>query len=109
MNFAARREALEERRQALSGRLGAAPQEARAAQRMAARLEQGWSRAGARAERRSAVQSALQELRRVEAALARLHEGSYGICLKCGDVITEERLDAHSDTAFCGSCCDEDG
>ncbi len=33
-----------------------------------------------------------QELRRIDAALARLREGNYGICQDCGTEMDEERL-----------------
>lgn len=45
-----------------------------------------------------------QELRRIDAALARAEAGDYGICQKCGDEISEARLDAVPDTPFCADC-----
>jgi DnaK suppressor protein len=44
------------------------------------------------------------ELRDVQAALARLADGSYGMCLDCGDAIDLRRLTALPATAFCTSC-----
>ena len=35
----------------------------------------------------------VQEIRMIEAALDRIENGSYGICVRCGDPIGEERLD----------------
>lgn len=46
----------------------------------------------------------LEELRRIDAALARIEAGTFGICAKCGDDIAEERLAAVLDTPFCATC-----
>lgn len=48
----------------------------------------------------------LAELRRIDAALSRIEDGSYGICAKCGDTISEERLDAVPDAALCRTCAE---
>lgn len=45
-----------------------------------------------------------QEIRMIEAALARIAEGSYGECVSCGDDISEERLDAVPHAARCRRC-----
>ena len=44
------------------------------------------------------------ELRRIDAALARHEAGEYGICTKCGDDISPARLDAVPETPFCAAC-----
>lgn len=44
------------------------------------------------------------EIRRIEAALARLARGEYGTCVKCGARIDEARLDALPDTPHCRDC-----
>lgn len=44
------------------------------------------------------------ELRRIDAALERYAAGEYGICVKCGDDIAPERLDAVPETPFCATC-----
>ncbi len=49
-------------------------------------------------------QSAQQELRMIEAALARVGEDEYGYCTKCGGQISEERLDLLPATPFCRDC-----
>ncbi|MCV2873238.1 TraR/DksA family transcriptional regulator [Defluviimonas sp. WL0050] len=49
-------------------------------------------------------QSAQAEIRMIEAALARVEEGEYGYCVKCGDQISEERLDLLPATPFCRNC-----
>ena len=49
-------------------------------------------------------QAAQQELRMIDAALARMAEGEYGDCVRCGDRISEERLDLLPATPFCPNC-----
>ncbi len=44
------------------------------------------------------------ELKRIDAALARIEEGTYGVCVKCGDDISSARLDLLPDTPFCKDC-----
>lgn len=48
--------------------------------------------------------SGQQEIRMIEAALARLAAGEYGHCMKCGAEIGEERLDVLPYTPFCRTC-----
>lgn len=48
--------------------------------------------------------SAQQEVRKIEAALARIEAGEYGLCAKCGKDIGEERLNVVPFTPFCRSC-----
>lgn len=45
-----------------------------------------------------------QEIRMIEAALARIDDGEYGICMKCGSEISEARLDLVPFTPFCATC-----
>ncbi|MGW8282715.1 MAG: TraR/DksA family transcriptional regulator [Gemmatimonadota bacterium] len=42
--------------------------------------------------REGQISEALEELRQTEAALARLDEGGYGVCVVCGNPIEPERL-----------------
>lgn len=49
-------------------------------------------------------QSGLEEIEKIRAALGRIEDGSYGICLKCGDEISSERLDVVPATPFCRNC-----
>ncbi|MFN4153161.1 MAG: TraR/DksA family transcriptional regulator [Paracoccaceae bacterium] len=49
-------------------------------------------------------QSALSELRLIDAALIRVEAGTYGLCARCGSVIGEERLDVLPFTPFCRDC-----
>ncbi|AHD00231.1 dimethylmenaquinone methyltransferase [Leisingera methylohalidivorans DSM 14336] len=46
----------------------------------------------------------MDELRRIDAALARLREGSYGYCRICGDNIADDWLDQRPASPFCKSC-----
>jgi DnaK suppressor protein len=43
-------------------------------------------------------------LRRIELALASIQEGTYGICLGCGEEINPRRLDALPWTRYCLHC-----
>ncbi|MBA3325822.1 MAG: TraR/DksA C4-type zinc finger protein [Rhodobacteraceae bacterium] len=46
----------------------------------------------------------LLEIRMIEAALLRIERGEYGICVSCGDPISEERLDVLPQTPKCRNC-----
>ena len=46
----------------------------------------------------------LAELRRIDAALERMTAGTYGICQKCGEPISDARIELLPDTPFCKSC-----
>ncbi len=46
----------------------------------------------------------LVEVRMIEAALKRLDEGTYGICVSCGEPISDERLAAVPHTPLCREC-----
>lgn len=48
--------------------------------------------------------ASLQEVRMIEAALDRINQGSYGLCVVCGDPISEERLDVLPHTPKCRDC-----
>lgn len=49
-------------------------------------------------------QAEMAELIRIDAALSRIEEGTYGICLKCDDPISDARLVAVPDAALCKNC-----
>lgn len=49
-------------------------------------------------------QAELNEVMRIDAALKRVDAGEYGICLNCGNEISEERLAVLPDTALCRNC-----
>jgi len=44
------------------------------------------------------------ELRAIDAALARIEDGSYGICVTCGAAISDDRLALLPATPFCKTC-----
>lgn len=46
----------------------------------------------------------LHSLEEVEAALARIRNGSYGVCVDCGEPIAAARLDAQPAAARCIDC-----
>lgn len=44
------------------------------------------------------------EVKRINAALDRIESGTYGVCVRCGDNISEDRLDIVPDTPLCRTC-----
>lgn len=46
----------------------------------------------------------LKEIEAIDAALNRYEEGTFGICAKCGNEISAERLDAVPYAAMCRNC-----
>lgn len=50
------------------------------------------------------VESVLNRLGEVDAALARIEDGSYGICAQCGTVISPQRMEARPVSALCVAC-----
>lgn len=46
----------------------------------------------------------LAEVRQIDAALTRIEEGNYGFCMRCGEEISEARLEALPATPFCKNC-----
>ena len=58
------------------------------------RVGEGTSQAVERIAQVSAAKSLDAKLRDVERALAKLDEGSYGTCDRCGEAIARERLEA---------------
>ena len=44
------------------------------------------------------------EIEMIHAALGRVEAGEYGFCVKCGEQISEERLDVLPATPFCRKC-----
>lgn len=49
------------------------------------------------------------EIARIRAALDRIRKGRYGICTRCGEQISAERLDILPETPFCRHCASESG
>ncbi|MCL2294911.1 MAG: TraR/DksA family transcriptional regulator [Spirochaetes bacterium] len=46
----------------------------------------------------------IKRLRLIDAALSRIHNDRYGLCMKCGKKISEERLEAIPYAVMCISC-----
>jgi RNA polymerase-binding transcription factor DksA len=46
----------------------------------------------------------VNEMNMIQMALTRIKCGTYGICVGCGEDISEERLDAVPYTALCRNC-----
>ena len=44
------------------------------------------------------------EIRMIRAALDRIADGTYGICARCGEDISQDRLDVLPYTPICKSC-----
>jgi len=47
---------------------------------------------------------ARESLAQIERALARIADGTYGVCVRCGDAILAERLEAMPEAELCISC-----
>ncbi len=45
-----------------------------------------------------------RELAAIDAALDRIDEGTFGVCVRCGQPIASERLDVVPHTPFCQTC-----
>ncbi len=48
--------------------------------------------------------NAKEDLLRIDAALARMESGTYGICTRCGGIIRDERLEAMPSAELCIEC-----
>jgi len=53
--------------------------------------------------------SAVAEISQINAALARIEDGSYGECVTCGAQVGEKRLEAVPHTPQCISCANKNG
>lgn len=52
----------------------------------------------------AAINRELTELQEIDAALQRIREETYGVCLECGRDIPVERLQAYPTAALCVDC-----
>lgn len=43
-------------------------------------------------------------MREIDAALDRVDDGTYGVCVTCGDTVGEDRLDALPASQRCAPC-----
>lgn len=100
--LSARKAALEARRNELVGRLAAIETE------LDSHNDPDWEEMAVEREGDEVLEASgvasQQELRMIEAALARLAAGEYGFCVKCGAEIAAARLDALPWTPLCRSC-----
>jgi DnaK suppressor protein len=106
LDLAAVRAALEERRAAASGRVGALAQrpELGSAQGFGKRIGDGTVEAISRLTEIGVGRTLEAGLLRIERALAKLDEGSYGICDRCERPIPTARLRAMPDSVLCVEC-----
>jgi DnaK suppressor protein len=52
----------------------------------------------------SGLERAARELALVDAAIERMSEGHYGVCVECGEAIPAQRLAAYPEAARCAEC-----
>ncbi len=104
MDTAAIREALVRRRDELHAELEALTTVTRdpsATIGFGKRVGEGTSEAISRIERVGQADALTSTLADVDRALAKLDDGTYGICDRCGALIPEERMEARPWTARC--------
>ena len=68
------------------------------------RVGEGTSDAIGRIERVGQAEALATKLADVERALAKLDDGSYGVCDRCGATIPAERLEARPSSVLCVRC-----
>ena len=97
-----RKKALEQRLAELEGRLQDIDKE------LDQPVPKDWEEAAQEREGDEVLESmgeqGLHEIEMIRAALARVDDGTYGSCVKCGEEISEERLDVVPATPFCRNC-----
>jgi DnaK suppressor protein len=100
------RRELEARRASTSSRVDTLAQrpELGAAQGFGKRIGDGTTEAISRLTDIGVGQSLEASLLRLDRALAKLDEGTYGICDACGGAIPEKRLEAMPDSVLCVNC-----
>jgi DnaK suppressor protein len=106
MDLDAARSELEARRASTRERVEALAQrpELGAAQGFGKRIGDGTVEAISRLTDISVGQSLEASLQRIDRALAKLDEGTYGTCDACGGPIPEKRLEAMPDSMLCVRC-----
>lgn len=74
-------------------------------------LDADWSEQATELEDDSALEGIddvlLEEIYETRRALARLRDGTYGICARCGEPISEQRLAALPTAIYCIACAEE--
>jgi len=102
MDLSTRKQALEARRAELTGHLSAVEHA------LDAPMPKDWEDRSSERQGDEVLETLglaeQDELRRIDAALARLREGSYGTCAGCGSLISDARLDLLPATPFCKAC-----
>jgi DnaK suppressor protein len=100
------RQELEARRDAVRGRVSGLAQrpERGSAQGFGKRIGDGTVEAISRLTEIGVGRSLESGLMRTERALAKLDEGTYGICDRCGETIPPGRLRAMPDSVLCLAC-----
>ena len=97
-----RKIALEARLTDLQSRMGAIQQE------LASHQDQDWEEMATEREGDEVLEgmglSAQAEVRAIRAALGRVASGEYGVCVRCGAAIAEERLDLLPYAPLCRDC-----
>ena len=97
-----RKEALEARLAELTGRLQEIEEE------LESHTTADWEELAVEREHDEVLEnmglSGQQEIRAINAALARIEDGSYGFCVRCGADISEERLDVLPYAPLCKTC-----
>lgn len=107
MDFAVAGEELRVRRDALREELGALtarPADATPSVSFGKRVGDGTTEAVERINTTAAARSIAASLAEAERALAKLDEGSYGLCDGCGRPIADERLEAIPWATLCVTC-----
>ena len=106
MDLEAVRRELEARRAGASERVAglAKPPELGEAQGFGKRIGDGTTEAISRLTDIGVGRSLESGLARTERALAKLDEGSYGVCDRCGEEIAPRRLEAMPDSGLCVAC-----
>lgn len=105
IDLKAREDQLKTRLEELTGRLD----------RIGHHLEQApdpdWEEAAQEAEMDEVLeelgQAGTTEVQGILAALARIEKGTYGVCVRCGNDISKERLDVLPHTPLCKICASE--
>jgi DnaK suppressor protein len=101
------RRALEQKRRELDQELAAltaVPRDPMAAVSFGKRIGDGTTEAVERINQTGAAKLIAAMLDDVQRALAKLDEGTYGVCDRCGEPISEERLEARPWSVFCVTC-----
>lgn len=62
-----------------------------------------------RAELLGAIEASRHRIQQIDAALARMDAGSYGVCVDCGTTIAEERLEVRPLSVSCVDCAGRAG